>query len=220
VVTPIRTAVIAMLMLALGAQAQVLMEDDGKRLVDSFVNDVVTFSGDFEQVLLGPDGEVLERTTGTLEISRPGKFRWSYVEPYEQWLIADGLNIWSYDVDLAQVTVKPQADALANTPALLLGGSEDALAQFEYQGSYEEAATTWVRLAPKNTESGFMRVELGFLEGTLHRMVFFDNLDQTTLVEFDNVAVNGEIDAQRFVFNVPDDVDVVGMPAVADASAP
>ena len=219
-VKPIRTTLIATLMFALVAQAQVVTEDAGERLVNSFVDDVVTFSGDFEQVLLDPDGEVLERTTGTLEISRPGKFRWSYVEPYEQWLIADGLNIWSYDVDLAQVTVKPQAEALANTPALLLGGSGDALGQFEYHGSYEEAATTWVRLVPKNTESGFMRVELGFLEDTLYRMVFFDNLEQTTLVEFDGVVVNGEIDQQRFVFSVPDDVDVVGMPAVADASAP
>ncbi len=215
-----RTAIVVMMLLVGSAQAQVVMEDEGKYLVDQFVGDVVTFSGDFEQVLLDPDGEVLERTTGTLEISRPGKFRWSYVEPYEQWLVADGLNIWSYDVDLAQVTVKPQADALANTPALLLGGSGDALDQFEYHGSYEEAATTWVKLVPRNTESGFMRVELGFLDETLHRMVFFDNLEQTTLVEFDAVAVNGEIDAQRFVFDVPDGVDVVGMPAIADASAP
>ena len=107
-------------------------EETGRQLVDSFVEDITTFSAGFEQVLLDPDGEVLERTTGTLEISRPGKFRWSYTEPYEQWLIADGLNIWSYDVDLAQVTVKPQAEALANTPALLLGGAEDALDQFDY----------------------------------------------------------------------------------------
>ena len=192
-------------------------EETGRRLVDSFVEDITTFSAGFEQVLLDPDGEVLERTTGTLEISRPGKFRWSYVEPYEQWLIADGLNIWSYDLDLAQVTVKPQAEALANTPALLLGGAEDALDQFEYEGSYRETVTTWVRLAPKNTESGFMRVELGFIDDVLTRMVFFDNLDQTTLVEFNTLAVNTPIGPERFEFAIPDDVDVVGTPAVADA---
>ena len=166
--------------------------------------------------LIDADGEVIERTTGTLEISRPGKFRWSYVEPYEQWLIADGLNIWSYDVDLAQVTVKPQAAALANTPALLLSGSADALDQFDYEGSYDETVTTWVKLAPRNTDSGFLRMELGFIDDTLNRMVFFDNLEQTTLVEFRDVAVNGQIDPARFEFLVPDDVDVVGMPAVAD----
>jgi outer membrane lipoprotein carrier protein len=199
--------------------AEPVDEDTGRGLVDSFVEDITTFSAGFEQVLLDADGEVLERTTGTLEISRPGKFRWSYVEPYEQWLIADGINIWSYDVDLAQVTVKPQADALANTPALLLGGAEDALDQFDYEGSYKETVTTWVRLAPKNTESGFMRVELGFIDDVLNRMVFFDNLDQTTLVEFNTLAVNTPIGAERFEFLVPDDVDVVGTPAVAGALA-
>jgi chaperone LolA len=199
--------------------AEPVEEDAGRALVDSFVEDITTFSAGFEQVLLDPAGEVLERTTGTLEISRPGKFRWSYVEPYEQWLIADGLNIWSYDLDLAQVTVKPQAEALANTPALLLGGADDALDQFEYEGSYKETVTTWVQLKPKNTESGFMRVELGFIDDVLMRMVFFDNLDQTTLVEFNTLAVNTPIGPERFEFLVPDDVDVVGTPAVADALA-
>ena len=197
--------------------AEPVDEATGRQLVDSFVEDITTFSAAFEQVLLDPDGEVLERTAGTLEISRPGKFRWSYVEPYEQWLIADGRNIWSYDLDLAQVTVKPQAEALANTPALLLGGAGDALEQFDYQGSYKETVTTWVRLAPKNTDSGFMRVELGFIEGMLTRMVFFDNLDQTTLVEFENLVVNAPLDDRRFNFVVPDGVDVVGTPIAAEA---
>jgi len=202
-------------LLLVGQLAQGADEDAGRRYVDNFVADVVTFQGNFEQALLDADGQVIDKTTGTLEIQRPGQFRWSYIEPYEQWLVADGLNVWSYDVDLAQVTVKPQASALANTPALLLGGSSDALEQFTYEESYVEADTTWVRLIPKNTESGFERVELGFNDGTLHRMVFFDNLEQTTLVDLSEVSVNLPIDADRFNFVVPDDVDVVGVPAVA-----
>jgi outer membrane lipoprotein carrier protein len=210
------------LALALAGQAvlaqAVSEQDDGRRLVDDFVHDIVTLSGAFEQALLDADGQLIERTSGTLEIQRPGRFRWSYTEPYEQWLVADGLNIWSYDVDLEQVTVKPQADALANTPALLLGGADDALDQFDYRGSYVEKDTTWVRLEPKNTESGFMRVELGFMGDTLHRMVFFDNLEQTTLVSLYEVAVNDPIDARRFEFAIPEGVDVVGTPVVAEAA--
>ncbi len=194
--------------------------DPGKRLVDEFVSEMVTMQGNFEQALIDPAGEIIERTSGRLEIQRPGQFRWAYVEPYEQWLIADGLNIWSYDLDLEQVTVKPQAEALANTPALLLGGAEDALEQFEYQGSYAEKETLWVRLQPKNTESGFLRVELGFMNDVLQRMVFFDNLDQTTLVSLYDVRVNETIDAGQFEFVVPEDVDLVGTPVVADVQDP
>lgn len=206
-----------MLLLGPFALADTDGEDAGKRLVEEFVLDVKTFQGRFDQSLLDANGQVVEVTSGSLEIQRPGQFRWVYVEPYEQWLIADGLNIWSYDVDLEQVTVKPQTRALANTPALLLGGGEGALDQFDYEGSYVESHTTWVRLSPKNKKSGFVRVELGFKAGALYRMAFFDNLEQTTLITLSDVLVNEPIDPSHFEFTVPDDVDVVGSPAIAGA---
>lgn len=195
-------------------------DDTGHALVDSFVNDVSTFAGDFEQTLIDADGEILEVSRGRLEINRPGQFRWAYVEPYEQWLVADGLNIWSYDVDLAQATVKPQAEALANTPALLLGGSASAMDDFEYDGSTEDAGLVWVRMRPVDTDSGFDRMELGFSGDTLTRMVFFDNLAQTTIVTLSNVAVNEAIDPAHFQFIAPDDVDIVGTPASPATDTP
>ncbi len=210
---------IAGLLLFAVVRAAETVVDDGEALVNAFVMDVVTFSGDFEQSLIDPDGRLLETTSGTLEIQRPGRFRWVYEEPYEQWLVADGTNIWSYDVDLEQVTVKSQADALANTPALLLGGSGQAMDQFEYGGSFVESGLTWVRLLPVDTDSGFRRVELGFDDGRLSRMVFLDNLEQTTVVVLKNVVVNEPIDAARFEFAVPDDVDVVGKPVAAKLTA-
>jgi outer membrane lipoprotein carrier protein len=194
------------------------IDDAGQRLVDNFLINVVTLQGRFEQAQIDAEGEVVERLSGTLEIERPGRFRWSYAEPYEQQLVADGLNIWSYDVDLAQVTVKPQAEALANTPALLLGGDATALAQFRFGGVTVETETTWVRMIPVDTSSGFERMELGFLGGQLMRMVFFDNLEQRTLVSLYDVVTNEPIAAERFAFEVPEDADLVGVPAVADDS--
>ncbi len=218
--TTIRQIVVAILLLPFAAVAEDAISDEGAQLVAAFVNDIATLQGRFEQSLIDADGEVLERTSGTLQIQRPGQFRWTYTEPYEQQLVADGLNIWSYDVDLAQVTVKPQQEALANTPALLLGGSEDALQQFNNDGSYLEAGTTWVKLSPKNTDSGFLRVELGFKRDSLYRMVFFDNLQQTTLVALHDVTVNMPFEPGEFVFSVPDDVDVVGTAAEAEVTTP
>lgn len=209
-----------LLCVAAHAAGETASPDPGQQLVENFVTEVTTFSGRFEQSLIDASGDIIETTSGTLEIRRPGQFRWSYVEPYEQVLVADGLNIWSYDVDLAQVTVKPQAEALSNTPALLLGGSADAMQQFVHEGSYDKEQTTWVRMSPTNTESGFLRVEMGFMNGELSRMVFFDNLDQTTVVALHNVRVNEPIDATRFEFEIPADADVVGTPAVAELSVP
>jgi outer membrane lipoprotein carrier protein len=213
-------AVLAISLPSMAAHAQVRLDGVGEQLVNDFIHNVITLQGRFEQSLIDAAGEVVDRSSGTLEIERPGRFRWAYSDPYEQRLVADGLNIWSYDVDLAQVTVKPQADMLANTPALLLGGSEDALEQFRFDRTIVEQGTTWVRMIPVDTTSGFERMELGFFDGQLTRMVFFDNLEQTTLVALYDVKTNEPIDAERFSFTVPEDVDVVGVPAVAEAPSP
>lgn len=190
--------------------------DPGEMLVGDFVDKVITLEARFEQALIDAEGEVVERSAGTLEIERPGKFRWSYQEPYEQLLVADGRNVWSYDLDLMQVTVKAQSDALDNTPAMLLGGGDGALSQFRFDGSSVEDGTTWVRMIPVDTSSGFERMELGFEAGTLTRMVFFDSLEQTTFVALHDVRTNEPIEPGRFVFEVPEDADLVGTPVAAD----
>lgn len=218
---PVRPGRIGLLLsvLALGAAGLLHAADDPARspLLDHYLNEVRTLSADFTQTLIDASGERIEESTGSLVISRPGRFRWTYVEPYEQWLVADGLNLWSYDVDLAQVTVKPQAAALASTPALLLGGSDEVLDEFRYEGSASHDGLTWVRLVPLDTDSGFRHVELGFSGETLARMIFLDNLEQTTVVTLDDVVVNEPIDTSRFEFEVPEDVDVVGTPAAPSA---
>ena len=187
--------------------------EKGRALVDQFVTGIDSLSARFSQTLIDADGTVLETSSGTLDVDRPGQFRWAFTEPYEQWLVADGVNIWSYDVDLAQVTVKPQADALANTPALLLSGSENALDDFEFGGSFDEAGLTWVRLTPTDTQAGFRQVDLAFSDEMIARMVFLDNLEQTTIVSMHDVTMNGSIDASLFQFEVPEGVDLVGTPA-------
>jgi len=189
---------------------------DGEKLLDHFIQNVQTMRGRFEQSLVDANDRILESASGTFEIRRPGQLRWLYDQPYEQVLVADGLNVWSYDVELEQVTVKPQAEVLSSTPALLLGGSEHVLDDFTYGGSFEDRGTEWVRLLPKDPDSNFDSIELGFNDGTLTRMVFEDNLDQTTLVALHDVVLNEPIDAEHFRFVPPEGVDVVGKPLLPE----
>jgi outer membrane lipoprotein carrier protein len=209
------TTVLVMLVLcAANLQADETVE--GRQLLEDFVNNVHSMSADFEQSLVDADDVVVETSRGTVSIRRPGQFRWSYVEPYEQVLVADGLNVWSYDVDLEQVTVKAQAEVLANTPALLLGGSREVLDDFELVDTSSDRETEWLRLRPKNPDNGFEQVELGFDAGVLRRMIFTDNLEQTTLIALFEVGLNESLDDELFTFLVPANADLVGEPILAD----
>jgi outer membrane lipoprotein carrier protein len=190
--------------------------DEGRELLHEFLNEVATLSARFEQSLVDADGIVVEESSGTLDLQRPGRFRWVYLEPYEQIMVADGLNIWSYDVDLAQVTVKAQQEVLGGTPALLLGGTTNVLDDFEYVESTSDRGTVWVHLRPRSADNGFTKIELGFNDGKLRRMIFSDNLQQSTLIVLFDVQVNQPVAAGRFQFVPPEDADLVGVPLVAD----
>ena len=194
--------------------------DAGRQMLDAFLADVVTISGSFEQQLVDADNVVVETSSGTLDIQRPGRFRWSYAEPYQQVIVADGLNIWSYDVDLEQVTVKAQEEALGSTPALLLGGTTEVLDDFDYMGSFTDRGTLWVRLRPKDTSNGFNKVELGFTDDRLSRMLFTDNLEQTTLIALTGVSFNEPLNETVFAFSPPPGVDVVGVALSTPESLP
>ena len=211
-------ALLAIPLLAISSQAED-STDEGKKLLDNFLNDVVTLSARFDQELVDADGIVVEESSGTLEIQRPGQFRWAYDLPYEQIMVADGLNIWSYDVDLEQVTVKAQADVLSSTPALLLGGSDGVFDDFEFVRSDSDRGTVWVELRPKSGDNGFTKVELGFNDGELRRMMFSDNLQQSTLIGLFDVKLNESIDPERFQFVPPQNADLVGEPLVASSAA-
>ncbi len=198
------------------ALASPVKAEDAEKLVRSFVEDVQSMTARFEQTLVDADDNIVEESGGQLEILRPGRFRWSYQEPYEQLLVADGVNVWSYDADLAQVTVQPQQEVLGSTPATLLGGAGDVMANFEIAESFEDRGTVWVRLLPLEEDSGFSSLDLGFDDGTLSRMIFLDALGQSTLIALFEVTVNATLAAERFAFVPPADADLVGTPLPQD----
>ena len=201
------------------AVAEPVPEAEGMALLEDYLANVLSMEARFEQSLVDANDIVIEESAGTLLIQRPGPFRWSYSSPYEQLLMADGLNIWSYDVDLEQVTVKPQAELLANTPATLLGGSRDVLDEFEYLDSTrDERGTVWLQLRPRSTDNGFTQVDIGFDDGVLQRMMFADSLDQTTLIALLDIRTNEPVEEGAFRFLVPDGADLIGVPLIADIS--
>ena len=95
------------------------------------------------QVVQDKQGQVTERATGTLSISRPNRFRWDYQQPYAQTIVADGRKLWLYDPDLEQVTVRSLEQGLGATPAMLLSGSGKVGDAFTAGLIEQQQGVTW-----------------------------------------------------------------------------
>ena len=95
---------------------------DGALKLRQFVKDVKSAQASFTQTVTSPDGKKVRKSSGTLEFERPNRFRFAYQKPVEQVIVGDGKQVWLYDADLNQVTVRPMSQALGATPAALLSG--------------------------------------------------------------------------------------------------
>jgi len=182
---------------------------DGADRVQRYLDEVTSLSVHFSQTLLDPSGKVVQLSQGTLQLKRPGRFRWDYAPPHEQLVIADGNRLWLYDPELEQVTVKTLDATLGSTPAMLLSGTRKLRDAYDVVREYEQDDMSWVELAPHAAEGDFARVRLAFSGTELRRMELTDTLDQVTSIELSDVERNPAIADDLFTFTPPPGTDIV-----------
>ncbi len=151
--------------LPLSAQA-----GQGLDALDGFLKNMKTLQGQFVQTQFNADRRETQRASGTLELSRPGKFRWVYVQPYHQELVADGESLWIYDQDLEQVTQKPLLQATAQAPIMLLLEKKSLDKDYLLTELGNDQGLDWVGLKPRKDEADVREVKLAFEKKMLARM--------------------------------------------------
>jgi chaperone LolA len=197
--------------------------------LDKYLDDLRTLRASFLQTLADPHGREIDRATGTLIVQRPGKFSWDiHPQPVSadagganvnaaaprggagQLMVCDGKNLWFYDRDLQQVTVKPVDSALSATPAMLLSGAVDVRQSFTLSSAGEREGLDWVLVEPAAAQADFRSALFGFEHGELRRMILEDKLDQTATIIFQKIERNGSVRPAEVTFTPPAGADVIG----------
>ena len=189
--------------------------------LDAYLADLRTLRAEFSQTVTDSKGREVQHATGQLVIHRPGKFRWELtpasaagVAQSPQLMVADGKNLWFYDRDLDQVSVKPAATSLTATPASLLSGDGRLSEFFDLRADGNRDGLTWVRVVPRRSDADFREVQIGFKGAgqELRRMILKDKLGQTVRLDFQSSTRNAPVPDAAVTFTPPDGADVIGTP--------
>ena len=169
---------------------------------------VTTLRAHFVQTVQGTVSDRVQKTEGVLAVHRPDRFYLEYTAPYRQLYVADGKKIWAYDEDLEQVTIHRQAGRLQNTPALILTQPEKLSDNYRIVRREKDDNVVF-ELSPRDPNSQFEMISLGFRDTQLVLMELRDALGQTTLLSFTRLQLNPIIDDARFRFTPPEGVDII-----------
>ena len=202
-----KIALIAALTLALSGTAHASALDQFK----SFVATTKAAKGEFtqQQQRKSQTGKISPVSSGSFVFARPGKFIWNYTKPYDQLLQADGDQLYIYDKDLNQVTVRKLGNALGSSPAAILFGSNDLEKNFTLSEGGTRDGAEWLTAVPKTKDTTFEQIGIGLKGGVPVAMELKDQFGQVSVLKFSNFQRNPALGAQQFKFEVPKGADVV-----------
>jgi outer membrane lipoprotein carrier protein len=213
VLTQLIAALFAMVLAgtATAAVSDAVQQKDAATQLAALLRSYQTYQADFIQIVVGDGGERIQESRGTMKAKRPGLFYWESKAPMAQHIVSNGDEVSVYDPDLEQVTVHKLNSDVQATPALLLSGEVDNLAQ-----TYEVSTRTMddnnreFTLKPKSPDSLFVALRLSFFDGQLREMRMEDSLSQISIVSFDHIVLNADIAASVFKPDYPAGVDIIG----------
>ena len=189
---------------------------DGMQALETFVKTARTGRAEFTQVVTAParqGQQARTRTsTGSFEFSRPNRFRFEYRKPFAQTIVADGRTLWLHDLDLNQVTTRPQAQVLGATPAALIAAAPDLSSlrkDFELANAPDRDGLQWVLATPKVKEGQLTSVKVGFRGNDLSVLEILDSFGQLSVMKFDRMQLNVPVPDGAFEFKPPQGADVV-----------
>lgn len=198
-------------LLSPGSTVAAQAADDGVAQLQRFVDGTPQASGRFTQTLVKEGGATARPSSGTFAYARPGRFRWDIQKPYEQLIVTDGKQLFFYDKDLQQVTIKPVSEAMSATPAALLFGSGEIGRAFTLANEADKGSgdLAWVVATPRSGDAGFERLRIGMRGGLPARMEVLDAFGQQSRFEFEGIDPKAPLAAELFRFTTPPGVDVV-----------
>ena len=169
-----------------------------------------TYFAEFYQVILDEGLFLVEESIGLMWLSRPNRFRWEYSEPFAQTIVSDGTNIWEYDVELEQATVRNFSDVVDRSAAQILAGTNDLEENYIVEDLDIQGQLAWVSIQPKIEESAqFQSMRLGFDERSLRSVEILDTLGNTTRLQLLDVVQGSEFDEATFQIVLPQGVDLI-----------
>jgi outer membrane lipoprotein carrier protein len=184
--------------------------ESARSRMEAFSKGLESVTADFTQTVTDANGDRGDESRGTLAMQAPREFRWETTSPYQQTIVADGRRVWVYEPDLQQVTVRSQSSEEAHSPLTVLTDLSQLDTQFTASEEGARDGLLWLKLASKAKDPEFEYAELGFSDDTLARMVFKDQLGNTTEIRFSAWKRNPAMPADTFRFTPPKGVDVIG----------
>ena len=165
------------------------------------------FSGQFSQLVYDNKSQLIDEASGDVVFKKPHFFKWIYQVPHQNQIIGDGETVYIYDPDLSQVIMSRFSQSKSNNPAniFFLNNLEESFKVTKILIDDE----VWYSCESKSKDIDYQSIEISFNKDKIKGMKVIDGLQNKIIINFVNISYSTDIDEASFLFNVPDNVEVI-----------
>ncbi len=187
-------------------------------LIQGRYDAIQDLSAEFEQrtqsgVLAGALPESTDVSRGTVLFAKPGRMRWSYLEPDASFVISNGEILWVYDVDAAEATrFRLEEGYLAGAALQFLFGAARLAETFNASTLNCGPGGIEVQLLPRE-DASYERLSLVVEpeSGEVSSTSIVDLFGNRTTIRFSGIVLNQSPSPEEFVFSRPSGVEVLDL---------
>lgn len=179
-------------------------------VLDKVRSELNSLKANFNQVEIYNSGEYGETSSGQMWLKAPNQFRWNYINPIPQLIVANGNKVWIYDEDLEQVTIKRQQQDQNPLYTLLnkQQTEENYTLTFESSNS-TDSSSHHIKLTPKLETNEIKSVWLTVRNNEIIRIKIKNLMDNFVVFEFTEIIKNPKVESDFFEFNPPQGTDII-----------
>ncbi|MFT5562206.1 MAG: outer membrane lipoprotein carrier protein [Candidatus Azotimanducaceae bacterium] len=182
---------------------------DPAQLLGEYLKAIGSMQAEFQQTTINSYGDTTSTSEGNLSLKRGGYFLIQTKTPFPQILVANGIDLFTFDEDLSQVVVKSLVRDIKQVPILLFGRSDQSFLDDYHVTQITEKTYTQFILKPQTSEGMFQTLVLKFTGEAPLGIELRDSLGQNTQIQLSKVKTNVALADSVFEFTVPPGVDLI-----------
>ena len=184
--------------------------------IQSRYDEIEDLSADFTQisesvVLAGMPDHGPVKSGGEVVLAKPGRMRWTYLDPNASTMVSDGEVLWIYDVEAKQVTRASVGQGyLAGAALQFLLGDGRLHETFDVKEVACSDQSVKLELRPRrpaNYEK--IQVTADVASGLVTATSVKDLFGNQTTLTFTSIKLNRSPDSSTFAFEEPEGVEVI-----------
>jgi len=175
----------------------------------TYLTNINTMEADFEQRNYSTSNVLIDESIGRIKIKKPDNLIWDIEQPFAKKIILQKDTLRIFDSQLNQLLISSIPMEIENSFLILLLRNTSILNFYSIDKVEKNGDEQLFSLIGNNRKNMFKKIKIYIINGKLSKFIFVSGNNELIELELMNVLINKNLADKNFIFNVPNNTEII-----------